>query len=1236
MFSRFFIEHPIGASMLSLAIVLLGVFLFLKLPIASYPEITPPTIQVSTSYPGASARVVAETVAAPIEQEVNGVEDMLYMSSKSTNDGRMNLDVTFNLGADLDMAQVLVQNRVAIAQAKLPEETRRQGVVTKKKSPNILLIVNLISPDGSRDMLYLNNYVIIRIKDVLARIKGVGDAQVLGARDYSMRVWLDPRKLAEKDLMASDVIAAIREQNVQVAAGRLGQPPTPAGQAFQLAINTQGRLLTPEQFEKIVVKTGEDGRLVYLRDVVRDDRTRVRLDPDKLQKNGLKVSDIVRVLREQNIQFPPKRPGLPPHVPTDGELEFEVKARPELLRNIVVKREGPGQALFLTDLVRKEGGLRELDRGVELGAKSYDVSTYLDGKPSVGLAIYQQPGANAVETARIVREEMKRLKQKFPPGVDYAIVYDTTTFIDESIQGVYETLFEALALVFLVVLIFLQNWRTTVIPMIAVPVSLVGTFAVMAALGFSLNNLSLFGLVLAIGVTVDDAIVVVENVERNMAQGLGAKEASIKAMGEITGACIATTLVLCAVFIPTALIAGITGQFYRQFALTIAAATVISTFNALTLSPALCALLLKPPSEGKQEALPCVGIVILGGLAALLLAPRVAGLIGIETADNRWALWGLRAGCFAVGAVAGWLLAGVINGLLGTFFGGFNWVFDRVRGAYGVAVKWCLRLAMIVLLVYAGLIGLTWLGFNVVPTGFIPPQDKGYVLVNAQLPEAASLDRTEEVVDRLDRIARDMPGVAHTIGVPGYSLLTSSNISNVGGMFVVLEGFDRRKGHPELSSDAILAELRKRFYGVQAAQVVGFGPPPVDGLGTTGGFKMQVEDQGSLGLEALQGAVARMVEKGNEQTELTGLFSSFRADQPQVYVEIDRVQAKRMGIKLDDVFATLQANLGSAYVNDFTLSGRNWQVNVQADSRYRLEEKDIGQLQVRNAKGKMVPLSALITIKDVTGPAIVNRYNLFPSAEITGNPAPGYSSGQAITLMQEIAKEELPQSMGYEWTELTLQQIKAGEDWLNLLVFPLGVVFMFMVLAFQYESLSLPLAIMLIVPMCLLSAIVGVGLCGMDNNIFTQIGFVVLAALAAKNAILIVEFAKERQNAGLSRFDATLEACRLRLRPILMTAFSTLLGAVPLVVATGAGAEMRVALGVAFFSGMLGVTLFGLFFTPVFYLVIRWLVERRGSRPGPEVALDLPVPAPPPAETPSTGITGTPGPDGEVSERKVE
>jgi len=1122
MFSRFFIDRPVFASVLSIVTLIIGGVALRQLPIAQYPEVAPPVIQVSAIYPGASAKVVADTVATPIEQEINGVENMLYMYSKSTNDGQVYIDVTFNVGTDLNMAQVLTQNRVSIAEAKLPEEVKRQGVTVKKKSPAILLCVNLISPDDRYDQLYLSNYATIQVKDALARLPGIGDVTFLGARDYSMRIWLDPEKLNARNMTAGDVTKALREQNVQVAAGRLGQAPAPKGQEFQLTLNTMGRLLEPEQFADVIVKTGENGEIT-------------------------RISDIGRT---------------------------------------------------------------------ELGAKNYDVGSNLNGKPSITLAVFQLPGSNAVATAEAVRAKMDELASRFPAGLEHRIVYDTTIFVNESIHEVYKTLIEAFILVFIVVLVFLQNWRATIIPMVAVPVSLIGTFAVMAMMGFSLNNLSLFGLVLAIGIVVDDAIVVVENVERNMAMGLAPREATRKAMDEVSGPVIAIALVLSSVFIPTAFIPGISGQFYRQFALTIAASTIISAFNSLTLSPALCVLILKPHAHGDHghahaEAFPRLGIGILLGLVGYaLLTPVIAPMFGVQVAAHGeeaaaahgtpTMLWVARAVAFFVGFAAGWFLSGVINRILGAFFKGFNWCFDRAISAYGLSISMLLRVSVIVLLIYGGLMYLTSVGFATVPIGFIPEQDKGYLVVNAQLPDGASLERSEAVTAQLVDIASKVPGVAHTISMPGYSVLMSTNISNVGGMFVILEPFEERKGDESRSAPAVARALRAEYARIQEAAVTVFGAPPVDGLGSTGGFKMQLQDRADSGLAALQETVDDTVATGNEQPGLLGLFTSFRANQPQLYVDLDRTQAKSLGVSLGDAFETLQTYLGSAYVNDFTRFGRNWQVNVQADSKFRLSAEQIGKLKVRNNSGDMVPMAALLSVRDISGPAIVNHYNMYPSAEVSGGTAPGVSSGQGISIMERVAAEGLPDSMGYEWTELALQEKLAGST--AVFVFILGSIFVFLVLSAQYESWSLPFAIILIVPMCLLAAITGVWLAGMDNNIFTQIGLVVLIGLAAKNAILIVEFAKQLQDQGEARRNATIEASKQRLRPILMTSLAFTLGVVPMVLAKGAGAEMRVALGVAVFSGMVGVTVFGVFFTPVFYYVVRWFSERKTTAPSKPAA----------------------------------
>ncbi len=1162
MLSRFFIDRPISASVLSIVIVIIGVISVVKLPVAQYPEVVPPTISVTTNFPGASAQDVAENVATPIELEVNGVENMIYMFSRCTNDGAMTLDVTFKTGTDLNMAQVLVQNRVSVAEAKLPDEVKRQGVTTKKKSPSILMCVNLISnkvkdAKGNEvykfDQLYLSNYATLKVKDVLARVLGVGDVSFLGPRDYSMRIWLDPEKVAAIGMTPSEVVSKLREQNKQVPAGRIGQPPVPVGQDYQYPISTPSRLQKIEEFGEVIIKS-QKGAIVKLKQVV---------DPTT---------------------------------------------------------------------------------GIELGAKNYDVNSYLDGQPSVTMAIFQLPGSNALDTAKKIRSEMERLAENFESGMEYKIVYDTTGFIDESITAVYHTLFEAIVLVFIVVLVFLQNWRATIIPMIAVPVSLIGTFAMMSALGFSLNNLSLFGMVLAIGIVVDDAIVVVENVERYLAKGLSPPEAARKAMDEVTGPVIGISLVLCAVFVPTAFLAGISGLFFKQFALTIATSTVISAFNSLTLSPALCALLLKPhaqhgESHGHNDALPRLAIILLIGLAfAHFLFPVVAPSFGIEiqaphgeaqTAPantskkdekkdetkkdeakkddgkkvendkqgekNR--IWLLRAALFAAGAITGLFAAKFINLLLAKFFVGFNWAFDRTINGYGRAVTFLLRTAIIVLVIYVGLLGATVGMFKIVPGGFIPEQDKGYLVVNAQLQDGASLERTDDVVRAMTDMAMKDEAVAHAISLPGYSILTGMNMSNVGGLFVILKPFDDRKGKPELSAKVVAKRLNALYAKqVRDARVAVFGAPPVDGLGSTGGFKMQVQDRLPMGPRALEGAVLNIGRAGEAQPDkVSGLFSSFSANQPQIIARVDRELAQARDVSLTELYDTLGIYFGSAYVNDFTAFGRNWQVVVQAEPRFRAQIRDLSSLKVRNKAGNMVSLEAFVKDEVTTGPAIVNRFNMYPSAEVNGLPAGGTSSGDALKVMEALARRELPASMGTEWTELSFQEIEAGKDPLSPFIFPLSVLLVFLVLAFQYESLSLPFAIILIVPMCVLCAMAGIWLNHMANDIFTQIGLVVLVGLAAKNAILIVEFAKEKQNEGMGRFEAAVEASKLRLRPILMTSFAFILGVVPLVLATGAGAEMRIALGIAVFSGMLGVTVFGIFLTPVFYLVIRWLVEPKAK-----------------------------------------
>ena len=1042
--SNFFIKRPIFAAVISIVIFVIGALAYFRLPLSEYPEVVPPTVVVRTSYPGANPTVIADTVASPLEQQINGVEGMLYMFSQATADGVMTLTITFGIGTDLDKAQVQVQNRVSQALPRLPPEVQRLGVTTEKTSPDLLMVVHLESPDNRYDMLYLANLAILQVKDELGRLPGVGNVQVFGAGDFSMRVWLNPNKLASHNLTATDVVQAIREQNVQVAAGVLGAPPTNAGStAFQLLVNTQGRLTTEEEFGNIIVRAAKDGQITRIRDLGR----------------------------------------------------------------------------------------------VELGSSTYALRSLLDNKPAAALPISQRPGSNALQTSQQVRETMERLKKAFPEGVDYKIVYDPTVFVRESIQAVGHTFVEALILVVLVVLVFLQTWRASIIPLLALPVSLVGTFSIMLALGFSLNTLSLFGLVLAIGIVVDDAIVVVENVERNIALGLEPHEATRRAMEEVSGPIVAIALVLCAVFVPTAFIVGLSGQFYKQFALTIAISTVISAFNSLTLSPALAALLLRPHGAKKDR------------------------------------------------------FTRAIDFVLGWFFKLFNRFFGRASGGYGKLVTHTLRSSAIAVAVYAGLIGLTILGFSRVPTGFVPTQDKGYLVSFAQLPNGATLDRTEDVIRRMSDIALKHPGVQSAVAFPGLSINGFTNSPNSGIVFATLKPSEERKSR-ELSANAIAADLNKEYGSIQEAFIAIFPPPPVQGLGTVAGFKLYIEDRAGMGLEPLYKETTSTLQNGNQTPGLAGVFSSFDINVPQIDSHVDREKAKTYGIPLGDVFDTMQVYLGSLYVNDFNRFGRTYQVNVQAESPYRLQPEDISHLRTRNLAGEMIPLGSVVSIKPIYGPDRVMHYNGFPAAEINGAAAPGYSTGQSETAMAKVLGDQLPNGMKYEWTELTYQKILAGNT--MVYIFPLSVFLVYLLLAAQYESWSLPLVIILIVPMTLFSAIAGVWLLNGDDNVFTQISLIVLVGLACKNAILIVEFAREKQlREGMNRVDAVLEACRLRLRPILMTSLAFTMGVIPLVLSTGAGSEMRRAIGVAVFFGMLGVTAFGLVLTPVFYVVVQRIVEGR-------------------------------------------
>ena len=1041
--SKFFIDRPIFAGVLSLLIFLAGLISIQALPVSEYPEVVPPTIVVRANYPGANPKVIAETVATPLEEAINGVEGMLYMSSQATTDGLMTLNVTFKLGTDPDKAQQLVQNRVAQAEARLPEEVRRLGLSTVKSSTDLTIVVHLLSPNKRYDMTYLRNYALLNVKDRLTRVQGVGDVQLFGAGDYSMRVWLDPQKVAQRGLSAGDVVRAIREQNVQAAAGVVGASPTPKGVDLQLSVNAQGRLANEEEFGDIIVKTEPGGAITRLRDVAR----------------------------------------------------------------------------------------------VELGANGYALRSLLDNKDAVALGIFAAPGSNAIQISDDVRAVMKELNANLPEGVQYDIVYDPTQFVRSSIESVIHTLAEAILLVVLVVILFLQTWRASIIPLLAVPVSVVGTFAVLHLLGFSINALSLFGLVLAIGIVVDDAIVVVENVERNIEAGLTPREATYRAMREVSGPIIAIALVLVAVFVPLAFISGLTGQFYRQFAVTIAISTVISAINSLTLSPALSALLLKGHDEPKDA------------------------------------------------------LTRGMDRVFGGLFRGFNRLFHRGSEAYSGGVKRVIGRKALMFVIYLALVGATVGLFKIVPGGFVPAQDKQYLIGFAQLPDGATLDRTENVIRRMGEIMKQNPNVEDAIAFPGLSINGFTNSSNSGIVFATLKPFAERT-RADQSGGAVAGQLNQAFGGIQDAFIAMFPPPPVAGLGTTGGFKLQIEDRASLGYEAMDAAVKAFMGKAYQTPELAGLFTSWQVNVPQLYANIDRTKARQLGVPVTDVFDTLQIYLGSLYANDFNQFGRTYSVRVQADAAYRARAEDVGLLKVRSTTGEMVPLSALLKMEPSFGPERAMRYNGYLAADVNGGPAPGYSSGQAQAAIERIAAETLPPGISFEWTELTYQEILAGNS--AVLVFPIAILLVFLVLAAQYESLTLPIAIILIVPMGLLAAMTGVWLSRGDNNVFTQIGLIVLVGLSAKNAILIVEFARELEFAGRSPVQAAIEASRLRLRPILMTSLAFVMGVLPLVLSTGAGSEMRSAMGVAVFAGMIGVTAFGLFLTPVFYVALRRMA---GNRP---------------------------------------
>jgi len=1036
-FAHFFIDRPRFATVVSIVTVIVGLIAYTQLPVTEYPEIAPPTIVVRAAYPGADAQTIASTVATPLEQEINGVEGMLYMSSYSTGDGSMALTITFQPGTDLDVAQVLVQNRVASATARLPEEVRRLGVNTRKSSPDLMMVVNILSPDGSLDELYVSNYALTRVRDQLIRLDGVGDVLVFGAREYAIRVWLDPEKLGSLGLTGGDVVRALREQNVQVTGGALGQQPAPADAQVQLTVTTQGRFEDARQFRDVIVKATPEGRIVRLQDVAR----------------------------------------------------------------------------------------------VELGARDYNSNSYLDGKTAVGIGIFQRPGSNALTASDAIKAKMAEVSQDFPQGLEYRIIYNPVEFIEQSIDEVYKTLVEAILLVALVVLVFLQSWRASIIPILAIPVSLIGTFAVMLMLGSTLNVLSLFGLVLAIGIVVDDAIVVVENIERNIALGFSPKEAAHRTMNEVGTAVIAIAVVLSAVFIPTAFIPGIQGAFYQQFALTIAVATILSAFNSLTLSPALGAILLKPH----------------------------AGHVARRNPLSRVGTWMANR---------------------------FNAGFDRMSDGYGKTVSVVAGRKIVMLTIYAGLAAATyWVG-NAIPTGFIPQLDRGYAIVVVQLPDGASLTRTDAVVQQASEIMRQTPGVAHAIAITGLNGATFTNASNSGVIFATFAPFaDRLKAGPSQSLTGIVGQLFGRLQSIPEAFIIAIPPPAVPGIGSSGGFKLQLQNRTGDDVRPLIAAAYQIMGRATQTPDVTGVFTTFSANSPQVFLEIDRTKAQMLNVPIGNVFEALQVNLGQAYVNDFNAFGRVYQVRAQADVRFRLEEADIASIKVRSATGALVPLGTLVSLRETAGPELIQRYNQYVSVPLQGAAAPGVSSGQALATMEQLARDTLLPGQSFEWTELALQQQLAGNT--AIYIFALAVLFVFLALTAQYESWILPLAIILIVPLSALAAFVGVMWRGMDNNILVQVGLVVLVGLAAKNAILIVEFARQLEDQGRSVKDAVVESCRLRLRPILMTAFAFILGVVPLVIATGPGAEMRQALGTAVFAGMLGVTILGLFLTPVFYTALR-------------------------------------------------
>lgn len=1117
--SHRFIDRPILAGVLSFFIFIAGSLSMFALPISEYPEVAPPQVVVSAVYPGANPKVISETVAAPLEEQINGVENMLYLSSQATTDGAVSITVTFKLGTNADLAQQLVQNRVAQATPRLPDVVRQLGVTTVKSAPDLTMVVHLFSPNDRYDMAYLRNYALLNVKDQLGRISGIGQVALFGSGDYAMRIWLDPGKMAVRQLSASDVTRAIREQNIQVAAGTIGGQPATGATAFELPVNVQGRLKSVDEFEDIIIKAGAKGAVTRLKDVAR----------------------------------------------------------------------------------------------VELGASQYALRSLLNNKPAVAMPIFQQPGSNALQISHDVRAQMEKLKADFPEGVDYKIVYDPTRFVQQSIDAVVHTLLEALLLVVLVVIVFLQTWRASIIPLLAVPVSIIGTFAVMHLLGFSINALSLFGLVLAIGIVVDDAIVVVENVERNIGNGLTPREATYQAMREVSGPIIAIALVLVAVFVPIAFISGLTGQFYRQFALTIAISTIISAFNSLTLSPALAAMLLKPhdaPKDRLTRSMESVFGFLFANLRWVLIAAAIyaAGtliglvLLKIFPAPFRGPppqgviFWFIGTGLLAAGALVIGVLRAARRAVLPREksavpegFARFNHFFAALSERYRGLVARSFRHSVSLGILYVALLAATVLGFGVVRNGYVPGQDKQYLVAFAQLPPGASLDRSEAIIRRMSDLALQHPGVANSVAFPGLSIAGFSNSSSAGIVFVTLKPFAQRTSSA-LSAGAIAGALNQQFSTIEEAFVAIFPPPPVRGLGTIGGFKLEIEDRSDMGYDALADVVGQVMARAAQTPDVQNVFSSFQNNVPQLQVDINRVHAKQQGVALGDLFDTLQVYLGSFYVNDFNLFGRTFRVYASADAPFRDSREDIAQLKVRSGNGAMVPLGALTEIRETYGPDRTTRYNAFRAADLNGDAGFGFSSGQAQAAMVKILDEVLPKGMAYEWTELTYQQILAGNT--ALFVFPLTVLFVFLVLAAHYESLSLPLAVILIVPLCLFGAIWGVWLSGHENNIFTQIGFIVLVGLASKNAILIVEFARELEHQGMGIVEAALEASHLRLRPILMTSFAFIMGVVPLVMAEGAGAEMRRDMGIAVFSGMIGVTAFGLLLTPMFYVLVRRFTVR--------------------------------------------